>query len=107
MSERWDDLQYDGRRLARLIKFLETKLKHVKSDDPDSIVRYASTIGLLISKKIELIKTHTLSERLDKVEKMMIANKEEMMNHQERTAGVTQKQRIKQEVSNEYQRRGR
>ena len=55
MGTKWDDLVTDGRRLARLIKFLETKMKKVKDDD-DSIVRYAQTIGNLISRKVEVVK---------------------------------------------------
>jgi len=92
MSEKWDSLEYDGRRLARLIRFLETKMNHVKASDPDAIVRYASCIGLLISKKIELIKTHTMSERIDKIEAL---------------ADVSNKQREVMETSNEQNRRGR
>ena len=91
MSEKWDNLEYDGRRLARLIRFLETKMNHVKASDPDAIVRYASCIGLLISKKIELIKTHTVSERLDKIESSIVSNE----------------QREVMEISNEQKRKGR
>jgi len=50
----WYDLDCDGRRLARLIKFLETKMKACRSDE--KIARYAQTIGLLISKKAEICK---------------------------------------------------
>ena len=70
MSECWSNLEFDGRRLARLIKFLETKLKKVKDDD-DAIVRYASTIGVLISKKIEVIKAHKIDARLEAIEKII------------------------------------
>ena len=91
MSECWSNLEFDGRRLARLIKFLETKMNHVKASDPDAIVRYASCIGLLISKKIELIKTHTVSERLDNIESSIVSNE----------------QREVMEISNEQKRKGR
>ena len=96
MSEKWDNLEYDGRRLARLIRFLETKMNHVKASDPDAIVRYASCIGLLISKKIELIKTHTMSERLDKIEAFAdVFNKDK------------ESVRRAMEISDEQKRRGR
>ena len=75
MSECWSNLKFDGRRLARLIKFLETKLKKVKDDD-DAIVRYASTIGNLISKKIEVIKAHKIDARLEALEKIIEERKQ-------------------------------
>ena len=72
MGTKWDDLECDGRRLARLIRFLETKMKKVKDDD-DSTVRYAQSIGNLISKKIEVAKFHHkvewIEEQLKKMEK--------------------------------------
>ena len=92
MSEKWDNLEYDGKRLARLIRFLETKMNHVKASDPDAIVRYASCIGLLISKKTDLIRVHTMSERIDKIEAL---------------ADVCNKQREVMEISNEQKRKGR
>ena len=65
MGTKWDDLECDGRRLARLIRFLETKMKKTKDDD-DTIVRYAQTIGHLISKKIEVAKFHHKVEWIEK-----------------------------------------
>jgi len=50
----WYDLDRDGRKLARLIRFLETKMMKCRSDE--KIIRYANTIGLLISKKAEICK---------------------------------------------------
>ena len=52
MGTNWYDLDRDGRKLARLVKFLETKMMKCRSDD--RIIRYAQTIGLLISKKAEI-----------------------------------------------------
>ena len=54
MGTNWYDLDRDGRRLARLIRFLETRMKKCRSDD--KIIRYAQTIGLLTSKKAEICK---------------------------------------------------
>jgi len=54
MGTNWYDLDVDGRKLARLIKFLETKMKNCRSDE--KIIRYAQTIGILISKKAEICK---------------------------------------------------
>jgi len=54
MGTNWYDLDRDGRRLARLILFLETKMKKCRSED--KIIRYAQTIGLLTSKKAEICK---------------------------------------------------
>ena len=54
MGTHWTDLEVDGRRLTRLIKFLETKMNKCKADD--KIIHYAQTIGLLTLKKCDLIK---------------------------------------------------
>jgi len=48
----WSDMDVDGRRLARLIRFLETKMKKCKNED--KIIRYAQVIGLLIAKKVDV-----------------------------------------------------
>ena len=53
MSNNWEDVYADGRRLNRIIKILETKLK--KSDDDDYIIRYANSIAYITSKKIEIV----------------------------------------------------
>ncbi|MCH8915985.1 MAG: hypothetical protein IIA82_09110 [Thaumarchaeota archaeon] len=54
MGTNWYDLDRDGRKLARLIRFLETKMMKCRSDE--KIIRYANTIGTLISKKAEICK---------------------------------------------------
>ena len=58
----WDELDVDGRRINRIIRILETKLKKSKSDE--KIVRYANAIGFLTSKKIETLKIHHDIERI-------------------------------------------
>jgi len=52
----WEELDVDGRRINRIIRILETKLKKSKSDE--KTVRYANAIGFLTSKKIEVLKIH-------------------------------------------------
>ena len=53
MSTKWADLYTDGRRINRIIRYLETRMK--KCDDDDRIIKYANSIGFLTSKKIEII----------------------------------------------------
>jgi len=53
MKQNWLDLYIDGRRLNKIIRFLETKMK--KSDDEDSIIRFANSIAYLTTKKIEIV----------------------------------------------------
>ena len=50
--QRWADPNNDGRRLNRMIRYLETKMKKCKDDD--RIIKYANSIGYLTSKKIEI-----------------------------------------------------
>ncbi len=52
MSEKWLDLNIDGRRLNRIIRLLETNLK--KEEDVDKMMRFANSITYVTSKKIEL-----------------------------------------------------
>lgn len=54
MGTHWSDLDCQGRKLTRLIRYMETRMKHCKSDE--KIIRYANTIGLLISKHTDLVK---------------------------------------------------
>lgn len=54
MGTHWSDLDVQGRRVARLIRLMEKKLKSCRSDE--KIIRYANSIGFLISKQTELIK---------------------------------------------------
>jgi len=49
----WHDLYADGRRLNRIIRFLETKMKKATNDD--KIIRYANSIAFLTGKKVEII----------------------------------------------------
>ena len=53
MSDRWTDLHIDGRRLDRIIRRLEKKLK--KTEDDEKMVKYANSITYVTSKKIELV----------------------------------------------------
>jgi len=53
MGQNWTNLFADGRRLNRIIRLLETKLK--KAQDDDKIIKYANSIAYLTSKKIEIV----------------------------------------------------
>ncbi len=53
MRTNWDDLYTDGRRINRLIRYLETKMK--KAIDDDKIIKYANSIGFLTGKKVEIV----------------------------------------------------
>jgi len=53
MRTNWDDLYTDGRRLNRIIRFLETKMKKAANDD--KIIRYANAIAYLTAKKVEIV----------------------------------------------------
>ena len=50
---RWTDLYRDGRRIDRIIRYIETKMK--KATEDDKIIKYANSIGFLTSKKIEIV----------------------------------------------------
>lgn len=52
----WTDLGTDGRRLNRIIRILERKLKN--TDDDNMIIRYSNSIGFLTLRKLELAKIH-------------------------------------------------
>ena len=53
MNMKWTDLYTDGRRLNRIIRYLETKMK--KAIDDDKIIRYANSIAFLTGKKVEIV----------------------------------------------------
>ena len=53
MTHSWHDLYTDGKRLNRIIRYLETKMK--KATDDDKIIRYANSIGFLTGKKVEIV----------------------------------------------------
>jgi hypothetical protein len=53
MSDRWTNLFVDGRRLDRIIRILEKKLK--KATEDEKIIKYANSITYLTSKKVELV----------------------------------------------------
>ncbi len=55
----WDDLEVYGRRNNKIIKYMETRLFKTKTDDPDTIVHYATAIGNLTRQNIEIIKIKT------------------------------------------------
>ena len=63
----WTDLPTDGKRLNRIIRRLEKKLKG--EDDSDKITRLASVIGILTEKKVSIAKLHLgIKEALEKAE---------------------------------------
>ncbi len=52
MNKEWTDLNQDGKRLNRIIRILETKLK--KTEDDDKTIKIANSICYLTSKKVEI-----------------------------------------------------
>ncbi len=52
MGSIWHDLYTDGKRLNRIIRYLETKMK--KAIDDDKIIKYANSIAYLTAKKVEI-----------------------------------------------------
>jgi len=52
MRMNWAEITIDGRRINRIIRYLETKLK--KCTDDDKIIRYANSIAFLTGKKLEI-----------------------------------------------------
>ena len=50
MTHSWHDLYTDGKRLNRIIRYLETKMK--KATDDDKIIKYANSIAFLTGKKV-------------------------------------------------------
>lgn len=72
---RWADLSIDGKRLDRMIRMAEKKLKGIK--DIDHFVRVLNSICYLTDKKVAISKTCVrLHELLDKLEK-----KNKITNH--------------------------
>ncbi len=53
MGSAWHDLYTDGKRLNRIIRYLETKMKKATNDD--KIIRYANSIAFLTGKKVEIV----------------------------------------------------
>ncbi len=53
MSDRWTNLFVDGRRLDRIIRILEKKLK--KATEDEKIIKYANSITYVTSKKTEMV----------------------------------------------------
>jgi len=53
MSEKWHDLFRDGKRLDRVIRRLEKRLK--KTEDDEKMIKLANSITYVTSKKMELV----------------------------------------------------
>ena len=53
MSDRWTDLYIDGRRLDRVIRRLEKRIKN--TEDDEKIIKLANSITYVTSKKMELV----------------------------------------------------
>ncbi len=53
MIRNWTDIDKDGRRLDRILRLLERKLK--KTTEDDKIIRYCNSICYITSKKLELV----------------------------------------------------
>lgn len=63
----WTNLPTHGKRLNRIIRNLEKRLK--KSDDDDFIIRYSNSIGVLTEKLVNIAKLHMgIKDALEKVE---------------------------------------
>jgi len=68
MAEKWLDLYHDGRRINRIIRYLETLLKKAKDDD--KIIKYANSICYLTSQKMAIVdKVTGISEYLANLKK--------------------------------------
>ena len=48
----WTDLFVDGRRLNRIIRILEKRMK--KTEDDDKVIRYANCICMLTREKVNI-----------------------------------------------------
>jgi hypothetical protein len=63
----WTNLPTHGRRLNRIIRILEKRLKHTKNDE--KTIRYANSIALLTRETVNIAKLHLgIKEALEKVE---------------------------------------
>jgi len=63
----WTDLATDGRRLNRIIRILEKRMK--KIEDDDKIPRYANCISILTREKVNIAKLYLgIEDILKKVE---------------------------------------
>jgi len=54
--QNWTDLGTHGKRLNRIIRILEKRMKN--SQDDDDIIRYSNTIGVLTEKLVNIAKLH-------------------------------------------------
>jgi len=52
----WTNLSTHGKRLNRIIRILEKRLK--KTNDDDKIIRYSNSIGVLTEKLVNIAKLH-------------------------------------------------
>jgi len=65
--QNWTNLPTDGKRLNRIIRMLEKRMK--KENDSDKISRLASVIGILTEKKVNIAKLHLgIKDTLEQVE---------------------------------------
>ena len=65
--QNWTNLPTDGKRLNRIIRMLEKRMK--KENDSDKISRLASVIGILTEKKVNIAKLHLgIKDTLELVE---------------------------------------
>jgi len=63
----WTNLPTHGKRLNRIIRLLEKKLK--QTDDDDFIIRYSNSIGVQTEKLINIAKLHLgIKDALDQAE---------------------------------------
>jgi len=68
MTEKWLDLYVDGRRMNRVIRFLETKFN--KEQDVDKLIKLANSICYLTAQKITIVEKVTgLSDFIAKMKK--------------------------------------
>jgi len=63
----WTNLPTHGRRLNRIIRILEKRLKHTTDDE--KTIRYANSIALLTRETVNIAKLHLgIEEVLEKLE---------------------------------------
>jgi len=68
--QNWTDLATHGKRLNRIIRTLEKKMKN--TDDDDIVIRYSNSIGVLTEKLVNIAKLHLgIKDVLEKNEEIL------------------------------------
>jgi len=54
----WTDLESSGRRMERLCRMLDKRIKNLDPDDYETLVKLANSIAYVTKTKIEIINIH-------------------------------------------------